>query len=119
MLWLFCGLIVAGLAGYAVFTSHWIRYVFAHVGGLGVIGLMACWAGAIAKKKGHSYWKAFSLGFALPIVLGIISTAAVSVMGGHGCGGIVSLLIAAVVVLFYSLARKRGSKRKIGTALIG
>ena len=109
MLLFFLSLIVVGLAGYVIFASPRIRYVLAHVGGLGVIGLLACWAGAVAKKKGYSYWKAFFLGFVPPIVLGIISTAAVYIMGGHGCGGIVSLFVAAVVVLFYSLAKKGAS----------
>jgi hypothetical protein len=40
----FLCLSVAGLAAYLTFANLWIRYVFAHIGGLGVIGLLACWA---------------------------------------------------------------------------
>ena len=36
---LFLGLIVIGSAGCVVFASFWVRYIFAHIGGLGIIGL--------------------------------------------------------------------------------
>jgi len=107
MILLFLGLLVLGFAGYAVFASLWIRYIFAHIGGLGIIGLFGCWAGTIAKKKGHNYWKAFFVGLMAPSILGIISVGVVYALGGHGCGGIVSLFIAIVVILFYSLSKKR------------
>jgi len=107
MILLFLSLLVLGFAGYAVFASLWIRYVFAHVGGLGVIGLLACWAGAIARKKGRNYRKAFFVGLMAPSILGVISVGVVYALGGHGCGGIVSLFIAIVVMLFYNLAKNK------------
>jgi len=109
MILLFLGLLVLGIAGYAVFASLWIRYVFAHIGGLGIIGLFGCWAGSIARKKGRSYWRAFFAGFVLPIILGIISVGVVYALGGSGCGGIVSLFVAIIVILYYSLAKKRAT----------
>lgn len=113
MLLLFLGLSVAGLAGYVTFANLWIRYIFAHIGGLGVIGLLACWAGAIAKKKGRGYWGAFSLGLMIPIILGIGSVGVVHILGGHGCGGIISLLAAVGVILYYVLAKKKGGKSNL------
>jgi len=115
MLLLSLGLLVLGLAGYVVFAGLWVRYIFAHVGGLGILGLLGCWAAATAKKKGYNHLKALFLGFVLPVVLGVVSVGVVYASGGHGCGGIVSLSVALVVVVFYSLAKKMGSVRQIGS----
>jgi hypothetical protein len=114
MILLFLGLLFAGLAAYAGFADHGPRFIFAHIGGLGVIGLLACWAGAIAKKKGRGYWGAFSLGLIAPIMLGISSVGVVHSLGGHGCGGIVSLFVALAVIIFYSLAKNSAVKTKAG-----
>ena len=107
MLLLFLSLIVIGSAGYIVFANFWVRYVFAHIGGLGIIGLFACWAGTIAKKKGYNYWKAFFVGLMTPSILGVISVGVVYALGGHGCGGIVSLFTAIVVIFFFSLSKNK------------
>jgi hypothetical protein len=107
MILLFLGLFIVGLSGYVVFTNLWIRYIFAHVGGLGILGLFSCWAASLAFKKGYSYLNALFLGFVLPIGLGVISVGVVYSSGGHGCGGIVSLFFSIIVILFYSLAKKR------------
>jgi len=108
VLLLFLSLLVIGIAGYVLFADLWIRYVFAHIGGLAVIGLIACWAGAIAKKKGRGYWGVFFLGLVTPMMLGISSVGVVHTLGGRGCGGIVSLSVAIAVILYYSLVKKRG-----------
>jgi len=107
MLRVFLGLCITGSAGYLFCSDLWIRYLFAHIGGLGIIGLLACLAGSLAKKKGHGYWRAFYIGFVPPIALGIISVCVVHALGGHGCGGIVSLSVATAIILFYSLTKKR------------
>ena len=109
---LFIVLFVVGLSGYAVFAGLGIRYVFAHVAGLGILGLLGYWAASIAKKKGHGYPRALFLGFVLPVALGVISVGVVYASGGHGCGGIVSLVAAFVVILYYAVARKRGDSLK-------
>ena len=113
------GLFVVGLAGYVVFAGPGIRYVFAHVGGLGILGLLGCWAASIARKKGYAYPLALFLGFVLPVALGVISVGVVYASGGHGCGGIVSLFVAAVVILFYSLTGKIGCNGKSKADLTG
>jgi hypothetical protein len=114
MILLFLGLLFAGLAAYAGFADHGLRFIFAHIGGLGVIGLLACWAGAIAKKKGRGYWGVFYLGLIAPIMLGVSSVVVVHCLGGHGCGGIVSLFVALAVIIFYSLAKNSAVKTKAG-----
>jgi len=110
MLRLFLSLIIIGSAGYIVSANFGIRFVFAHLGGLGIIGLFGAWAGSIAKKKGYHYWKAFLVGLMTPSILGVISVGVVYALGGHGCGGIVSLVSAIAVILFYSLAKNRAVK---------
>jgi hypothetical protein len=107
MLLPFLGLSVIGLAVYAISTELWIRYIFAHIMGLGVIGLLGCCAGSIARHKGYGYCRAFYIGFVPPLMLGIISVCIVHTLGGHGCGGIVSLSAGMIVILFYSLTKKR------------
>lgn len=108
----FLSLFVVGLAGYAGFADLGPRFIFAHIGGLGVLGLLACWAGAIAKKKGRSYWGAFSLGLVTPAMLGVSSVGVVHTLGGHGCGGIVSIVVALAVIIFHGLAEKSPVKTK-------
>jgi len=106
VLLLFLGLLVIGLAGYLGLAGLWPRFISAHIGGLGIIGLLACWAGTIAKNKSHNYGKAFFAAIVPSIILGIISVCVVYASGGHGCGGIVSLSVAMGVCLYYLLARK-------------
>ena len=105
-------LLVIGFAGYVSFADLWIRYVFAHIGGLGIIGLMASGAAAIARRKGRDYGSAFFVGLVTPIMLGTSSVGVVHTLGGHGCGGIVSLFAALVVTGFYSLAKNSEVKPK-------
>ena len=107
MLFLFLGLFVVGLAGYLLLHNYWVRYIFAHTGALGIVGLFGFWAGLVARKKGYSFWKAFLLGFALPTIIGILSVLVVIVRGGEGCGGSVSLAISIVVVIIYYLVKRR------------
>ena len=40
---------------YFSIEEHWIEYVFAHLGGLSIIGLFGCCAGSISRKKGYGY----------------------------------------------------------------
>jgi hypothetical protein len=112
---LFQGLLSVGFIGYFAFRNHWAVYIFAHIGALGVAGFFGCFAGAIAKKKGFDYWKALSLGFTLPIILGIIVAYAAESVRANGlpgtCGGIVSLIVGAVIVISYSFAKQRMGSR--------
>lgn len=100
-------LIILGIAGYFIFHNFWIRYIFAHLGGLGLMVSFGFWAGCVAKKKGYSFLVAYLLGFLLPIILGILATLWVHLTGGDGCGGILNITIALIVVIGYYLVRER------------
>jgi hypothetical protein len=105
---LFLGLLVVGGTGYFALRDLGLDSLFAHVGGLGIIGLFAALTGFIARKKGYGYRDAFLLGFGLPILLGVISVLLVDAMS---CGGSVSLGVALLVVIIYSLAKRRDALR--------
>jgi hypothetical protein len=108
---LFLGLLSISFVGYFALRKLWIGFIFAHAAALGIMGFYGCLAGAIAKKKGYSYGRAFLIGFFLPIILGGIS-AFLLVPSGEGglpltCGGWVSLAAGIVVVISYSFVKKK------------
>ena len=108
ILLLFLCLLVAGTAGYFTYRGLLVGYISAHVGALGVMGLAGVATGAIAGKKGYNYWRVFSLGFVAPILLGLLAVFAFYFLrGAVYCGGSVSLAVALIVLLCYSLARKK------------
>lgn len=104
------GLIVFGFAGFFAFHDFGTHYFFAHIGGLGIIGHIGCWAGIIARNKGYSYWKAFLWGFIFPTFIGIVSVLFVHALGERGCGGIVSIIAAIFIVIYYLFTRKKPAK---------
>ena len=103
--------LILGLIGYFIFWNHWIRYIFTHIGALGIIGLFACLAGFIAQKKGLNYRKAVLLGFFPSIFLGIIADYLIDPPRENdlpsSCGGVVCLSVAIIVVIIYLIAKKR------------
>ncbi len=107
--------LISGLIGYFTFWNHWIRYIFVHIGAMGIIGLFACLAGTIAVRKGLSYKKAVLIGFFPPIILGIIAVYLVDPPRESGlpssCGGVVSLGVALMVVIIYFVAKERKVNR--------
>ncbi|MCP4580370.1 MAG: hypothetical protein GY839_02035 [candidate division Zixibacteria bacterium] len=82
-------------------------YTFAHLGALGVLGLIGGVASILARKKGRSYWMALLLSILLPIVAGIVG--ALMIGNQVSCGGSLSLLIAIIVTGFYALISKKTS----------
>ena len=98
------GFLIIGIIGYFALDNLLIGSIFAHVGGLGIIGLLGGFAGIIAKKKGYDYWQAFLLGFILPIFLGVISVLLVEPMS---CGGSPSIAAALLIVIIYSFTKRR------------
>lgn len=100
-------LIILGIVGYFIFRNFWISYIFTHLGGLGIMVLFGCWAGYVAKQKGYGFWTAYLLGFLLPIILGTLTTLLVHLTGGGGCGGIVSIAVALIVIIGYYLFRRK------------
>jgi hypothetical protein len=114
---LFLGLLSISFVGYFALRKLWIGFIFGHIAALSIMGFYGCLAGAIAKKKGYSYWRAFKIGFFLPIILGGIS-AFLFAPSGEGslpltCGGWVSLAAGIVVVISYSLIKKKEESKQV------
>jgi hypothetical protein len=104
-------LITLGFGGFLAVGRTIFGYVLAHTGGLGVMGLFGFLAGERALKKGYRYWVAFSWAFFLPILLGFMGAALLVDPDKPGiplsCGGAGSLIVGTLVVIFYTVARKR------------
>jgi lipopolysaccharide export LptBFGC system permease protein LptF len=98
----FLVMLIICTVSYFSLDTHWVENIFAHLGGLSIMGLLGCSAGTIAKKKGYGYWKAVLLVLFLPIILGII---AVSLFRPISCGGSISLAVAVLIVIIYSLVK--------------
>ncbi len=116
---LFLGLLSISFIGYFALRELWIGFIFAHVAALSIMGFYGCLAGAIAKKKGHGYGRAFQIAFFLPIILGGISAFLLVPSGQRGlpltCGGWVALAAGIVVVLSYSFVKKKDASEQIET----
>ena len=110
---IFSVVLVIGIIGYFSFHNTLSEYIFAHVGGLGILGLFAGLSGIIAKKKSRNYWKTFMLSFFLSIILGIIAVVLVFLSQGiMYCGGSVSLAVA-VIILIIVLLRRNSKQSKL------
>ena len=111
ILFLFCGLMIAGTAGYLLYKNLLAGYIFAHAGALGLIGIIACFTGIIARKKGLNFWKTLAVGLILPIILGIGFVLITYYTGEQGapmvCGGAVSLAVAILTLISFTLVRKK------------
>jgi hypothetical protein len=110
MLLLSYALLVIGGVGYFTLRGHWSFYLFAHLGALGVIGLLATAAAAIAGRRGHDKGKAWLLAFLLPIITGLIAVAGFRFLGRAGifyCGGSVSLAVAVLAIISYAIVKRR------------
>ena len=108
-LYFLCLLIIGGIGGLLLRQSA-ASYVLFHLGAVGLLGISGALAGSLAKKKGFGYTRAFLLGFALPIILGIIG-AFLTPPGEGGtrpaaCGGSLSLLVAIIVIFTYAFVRR-------------
>ena len=85
-----------------------IFYIFAHLGAVGLLGLIGGAVGILARKKGRAYSTAFFLGSLLPIITGLVAVVIFILVRGHlYCGGSVSLAVAVLVLLIYALTGKK------------
>jgi hypothetical protein len=100
-----------GLIGYFIFHDNWVKYIFAHVGALGILGLFACLTGAIARKKRFKYRNAVLISFFPPIFIGTIADYLIDPPRPNGlpssCGGSVSLGVAIIIVIIYLIIRAK------------
>lgn len=108
---LFHGLLSISFLGFFMFRELWIGFIFAHIAAISIMGFYGCLAGAIAKKKGYQYWRAFQIGFFLPIILGAISAFTFVPESNRGlpltCGGWVCLGTGLGVVIFFLLIKRK------------
>ena len=108
------GMLSVGFVGYFVLQKTWPGLIFAHTAALGIMGFYGCLAGAIAKKKGYSYWVAFRFGFFVPIFLGGIAAFLLVPTGDRSlpltCGGWFSLFAGIIIVLAYTVIGPRKSE---------
>jgi hypothetical protein len=105
---IFTVVLVIGIIGYFSFRNTLTGYIFAHVGGLGILGLLAGLSGIIARKKNYSYHNTFLFSFFLPILLGLVVVGIVFLSQGIVyCGGGVSLAVAVIILISILLFRKR------------
>lgn len=103
----FLGMLIVGTAGRLTLDGRWVEAVANHLAGLGVVGLLACLAAYIAKKKRRDPRTAFLWGSLLPIVLGIIAVIVVHFTTGYVyCGGGVILAASLLVIVVYACVRK-------------
>jgi len=113
----FLGLLSISFVGYFALREHWIGFIFGHTAALSIMGFYGCLAGAIAKKKGYSYGRAFQIGFFIPIILGGISAFLFVPLGERSlpltCGGWVSLAAGIVVVISYLFVKKKDTTKRI------
>lgn len=103
-------ILIVGCIGYfSLPRGAVIFYISAHLGALGLLGLIGSAAGALARRKGRSYSTAFFLGSLLPIAAGLVAVAlfAALVGGRISCGGSVSLAVAVIVVASYSFMSRK------------
>lgn len=94
---IFLLLLIVSIVGYFYTDSHWVEFIFAHLGGLFIIGLMGYFSGFIAMKKGYRSRNALLIGIIYPIVFGFI---AAFLFEPISCGGSVSLGVAVLSSLF-------------------
>lgn len=105
------GLLIIGFGGGYALSDDWMGFTLYHIGGLGALGLLACGAGAIARKKGYGFWRGFLFSLPPAIILGLIVAYLVPAAGEEGrpaiCGGSISLIVAVVVLLFLAFIKRR------------
>ena len=105
---LFLGLLVTSIIGSFAFENHAVEVVVNHLGGVGVVGLLACLAAYIAKRKGRDYTTALVVGILPPVILGAVAVLLVYFLADTVyCGGGVILAAAIAVIIGYSCLKRK------------
>jgi hypothetical protein len=103
VLFIFPGLLIISIIVYFTFDNLWTDFIFGHLGGLGIVGILGGFTAIIASRKGYSYWNVFLFGFIYPIIFGVFFAFVIYPLS---CGGSVSIAVALLIVIFYSLVKK-------------
>jgi hypothetical protein len=105
------GMLSLGFVGFFALRTIWPGLIFAHLAALGIMGFYGCLAGALARKKGRRYWFAFSLGFFVPILVGLVAAMFLAPAAEGrlplNCGGWFSLLTGLLIVFAYTVIRRK------------
>jgi len=111
LFFLFLGFVIVSFLGHFIFNNHWMKISVYHLGGLGITGLFACLTAFIANRKAYNYKKVLVFSFFLPIALGLLAVIIISLkVNFFYCGGGVVLAVSIILVILYSLIRKRLDK---------
>ncbi len=109
----FLGLLSVSFIGYFAFREQWIGFIFAHIAALSIMGFYGCLTGLLAKRKGRNYWKAFRIGFFIPIILGVIAGFLLGPEEGSNlpltCGGWISLAAGIIIIIPYLFIKQKNS----------
>lgn len=101
-------MLIIGTIGSLAVDDHWVEIIANHLGGLGVVGLLASLAAYIAKKKGRNPRRAYLVGILPPYVLGALAVILVMISTDQVyCGGGVILAAAIAVILGYACLKKK------------
>jgi hypothetical protein len=106
----FLGLLSFSFLGTFAFWGQTLGAVFAHISAVCIMGFFGCLVGTIAQSKDLDYWKAFKIGFFIPIITGFIAAFIFGPEEGSklplACGGWISLGTGLIIVIYYILKRK-------------
>lgn len=104
----FLGLLLISVIAYFASRHLWIHLIFAHLGGTSIVGLFACLAASMARKKNYSYRNAFLASLILPVVAGFIVVLVLFPPDPTlACGGSATLIVALLIVIVYSFLKKK------------
>ena len=108
LLVIFLGCVLISVLGHFVINNHSIIIITNHLGGIGIIGLLAYLTALIATWKGYNSKKVFLISFFLPVLLGLIAVVIISLITNYiYCGGGVSLATSFILVIIYSIIKKK------------
>lgn len=106
----FIALVLTGVIGFFFPERLVFHYASIHIGGIGVIGLLAILIGFIGKRKGYNFLQAIIITIVFPVAIGIASTG-VKYLQSQGevleCSapGIIGVLL--VIAVVYGLLKRK------------
>ena len=105
---LFLALLILCVIATFTFEDRLIKAVANHLGGLAIVGLLACLTAYIACKKGRNQRRAFVLGILLPVISGAVAALLAYLLTGLVyCGGGVVLVAALIIIVVYACLRRK------------
>ena len=107
-------LAVIGTIGFILFADRSAGFIAAHVGGLGILGVLACINGFIARRKGLNMGMAFAVALVIPAIIGAVAAVSANTKDAEGaahiCGAPRALAAAVLIIVLYFLTGLRNRK---------